>query len=242
MSKSLKRVARVLAEAGVGANRRDARQHPHGGGGGGGGGLRDRPDREIHHLPRRGPWHAVLFITAGGNRVDAEQGQRAGGEPLGKADAGLIRAQTGFVIGGVAPVGHLSPIRAWFDPRLLEFRRSGRRRARPGMSSPSRLRRFAPVGGGTRSLHGLSGRICRQIRPGKAGFSAASDDRQHRSRGPDARRLPAAPELQHRRRHRVELRQRAPSSDRRSLSARAIGAGCSRGRGIPAPRACRRRG
>ncbi|MFY9246881.1 MAG: YbaK/EbsC family protein, partial [Roseicyclus sp.] len=26
-----------------------------------------------------------------------------------------------FAIGGVAPVGHLSPIRAWFDPRLLDF-------------------------------------------------------------------------------------------------------------------------
>jgi prolyl-tRNA editing enzyme YbaK/EbsC (Cys-tRNA(Pro) deacylase) len=25
------------------------------------------------------------------------------------------------VIGGVAPVGHLNPIRAWFDPRLLDF-------------------------------------------------------------------------------------------------------------------------
>ncbi len=43
------------------------------------------------------------------------------GEPLGKADAALIRAQTGFAIGGVAPIGHLSPIRAWFDPRLLDF-------------------------------------------------------------------------------------------------------------------------
>jgi prolyl-tRNA editing enzyme YbaK/EbsC (Cys-tRNA(Pro) deacylase) len=40
---------------------------------------------------------------------------------LGKADAGLIRAQTGFAIGGVAPIGHLTPPRAWFDSRLLEF-------------------------------------------------------------------------------------------------------------------------
>lgn len=64
---------------------------------------------------------AVLFITAGGNRVSTELARELAGEPLGKADAGLIRAQTGFAIGGVAPVGHLSPIRAWFDPRLLEF-------------------------------------------------------------------------------------------------------------------------
>lgn len=64
---------------------------------------------------------AVLFLTAGGNRVDAGKASGLAGEPLGKADADLVRAQTGFVIGGVAPVGHLSPIRAWFDPRLTDF-------------------------------------------------------------------------------------------------------------------------
>lgn len=64
---------------------------------------------------------AVLFLTAGGNTVCAEKATALAGEPLGKADAGLIRAQTGFAIGGVSPVGHLNPIRAWLDPRLLEF-------------------------------------------------------------------------------------------------------------------------
>ncbi|MCT4608765.1 MAG: YbaK/EbsC family protein [Pelagimonas sp.] len=64
---------------------------------------------------------AVLFLTAGGNKVCAEKATRVAGTALGKADAALIRAQTGFAIGGVSPVGHLSPIRAWIDPRLLEF-------------------------------------------------------------------------------------------------------------------------
>lgn len=64
---------------------------------------------------------AVLFITAGGNQVCANAASSVAGEPLGKADAGLIRSQTGFAIGGVSPVGHLSPIRAFFDPKLLEF-------------------------------------------------------------------------------------------------------------------------
>ena len=64
---------------------------------------------------------AVLFLTAGRNQVDAERASQCAGEPLGKADAALIRAQTGFAIGGVAPIGHLNPIRAWLDPRLLEF-------------------------------------------------------------------------------------------------------------------------
>ncbi len=64
---------------------------------------------------------AVLFLTAGGNHVDAGLASDAAGEPLGKADAALIRAQTGFAIGGVSPVGHLNPIRAFMDPRLLDF-------------------------------------------------------------------------------------------------------------------------
>lgn len=64
---------------------------------------------------------AVLFITAGGNRVDPTKASALAGEVLGKADAGLVRAQTGFAIGGVAPLAHLTQPRAWFDPRLLDF-------------------------------------------------------------------------------------------------------------------------
>ncbi len=64
---------------------------------------------------------ALLFLTAGGNKVDGEKASALAGEALGKADAALIRAQTGFAIGGVAPIGHLNPIRAWLDPRLLDF-------------------------------------------------------------------------------------------------------------------------
>ncbi|MCF3972659.1 YbaK/EbsC family protein [Paracoccus salsus] len=65
--------------------------------------------------------HAVLFLTAGGNRVDPAKAAALAGQPLGKADAALIRAETGFAIGGVAPIGHLKPVDAWFDPRLSQF-------------------------------------------------------------------------------------------------------------------------
>ena len=67
--------------------------------------------------------HVVLFLTAGGNRVDPAKAAALAGQPLGKADADLVRAETGFAIGGVAPVGHLNRIRAWLDPRLLDFDR-----------------------------------------------------------------------------------------------------------------------
>lgn len=65
--------------------------------------------------------HCRLFLTAGGNRVDAAKATELAGEPLGKADAALVRAETGFAIGGVAPIGHLKPVRAWWDPRLSDF-------------------------------------------------------------------------------------------------------------------------
>lgn len=62
-----------------------------------------------------------LFITAGGNQVDARAASEVAGEPLGRADADFVRRVTGFAIGGVAPVGHLTPPATYFDPRLLDF-------------------------------------------------------------------------------------------------------------------------
>ena len=63
----------------------------------------------------------VLFITAGGRQVDPVRAATLAGEPLARADAAAVRAQTGFAIGGVAPVGHLTPVRAFLDPTLLGF-------------------------------------------------------------------------------------------------------------------------
>lgn len=62
-----------------------------------------------------------LFITAGGNRVSVERAAAAVGEEIGRADASVIRAQTGFAIGGVAPIGHISPSHTVFDRKLAEF-------------------------------------------------------------------------------------------------------------------------
>ncbi|MDR9427571.1 MAG: YbaK/EbsC family protein [Salibaculum sp.] len=63
----------------------------------------------------------ILFLTGGGNRVAAGKAARVAGEALDRADAAAVRAQTGFAIGGVAPIGHLHPIRAFWDPRLSDF-------------------------------------------------------------------------------------------------------------------------
>ncbi|MBY6047168.1 YbaK/EbsC family protein [Vannielia litorea] len=62
-----------------------------------------------------------LFLTAGGNQVDPAKASAAAGEPLTRADGKAVRDITGFAIGGVAPIGHLTAPTAFLDPRLTEF-------------------------------------------------------------------------------------------------------------------------
>ncbi|MGB3555423.1 MAG: YbaK/EbsC family protein, partial [Jannaschia sp.] len=62
-----------------------------------------------------------LFLTAGGNQVDAAKATALAGMTLTRADAATVRAVTGFAIGGVAPLGHLTPSPIWMDPRLMDF-------------------------------------------------------------------------------------------------------------------------
>ncbi len=62
-----------------------------------------------------------LFLTAGGNRLDATRASDLAGETLVRADADTVRAATGFAIGGVAPLGHLAAPVIYADPRLRDF-------------------------------------------------------------------------------------------------------------------------
>jgi prolyl-tRNA editing enzyme YbaK/EbsC (Cys-tRNA(Pro) deacylase) len=62
-----------------------------------------------------------LFLTAGGNQVDPTRATALAGEALHRADAAAVRQITGFAIGGVSPLGHLTPLPIWMDPKLLEF-------------------------------------------------------------------------------------------------------------------------
>jgi len=64
-----------------------------------------------------------LFLTAGGNQVDAARAGLLAGEDLGRADGNTVRAVTGFAIGGVSPLGHLTPLPVWIDPTLEQYAR-----------------------------------------------------------------------------------------------------------------------
>jgi len=63
----------------------------------------------------------VLVLTSGVNRVSESAVAALVGEPLTKADADFVRARTGFVIGGVPPVGHAEPLLTFVDEDLLQF-------------------------------------------------------------------------------------------------------------------------
>ena len=62
---------------------------------------------------------AVVVICSGANRVDARKAEAALGVSLQRADADFVRGATGFAIGGVAPVGHLTPPLLLLDRDLL---------------------------------------------------------------------------------------------------------------------------
>jgi prolyl-tRNA editing enzyme YbaK/EbsC (Cys-tRNA(Pro) deacylase) len=61
----------------------------------------------------------LLIMTSGAHRVDtAKAAAVARVATVRRADAASVRAWTGQVIGGVAPVGHPAPIRTLIDPWL----------------------------------------------------------------------------------------------------------------------------
>ncbi len=65
----------------------------------------------------------VLVIASGTNRVDEKKVAAEAGEGIGKADADFVRSRTGFVIGGVPPVGHDSPPLILIDADLMALDR-----------------------------------------------------------------------------------------------------------------------
>ncbi|HEY6918373.1 MAG TPA: YbaK/EbsC family protein [Tabrizicola sp.] len=121
MSKSLARVAAALQAAGIGSVPVEAK-----------GEIRTAEaaaadagvavDQIVKSILFQGEsGRLFLFLTAGGNRVDPDKAASLAGETLSRAEVEVVRAVTGFAIGGVAPLGHLTPSPTFLDPRLLDF-------------------------------------------------------------------------------------------------------------------------
>jgi prolyl-tRNA editing enzyme YbaK/EbsC (Cys-tRNA(Pro) deacylase) len=64
---------------------------------------------------------AILVITSGRNRVNEPRVAEQLGETLQKADAEFVRAQTGFAIGGVPPIGHTQPSIILIDEDFWQY-------------------------------------------------------------------------------------------------------------------------
>jgi prolyl-tRNA editing enzyme YbaK/EbsC (Cys-tRNA(Pro) deacylase) len=67
--------------------------------------------------------HPVLVLASGADRVDVAKAAGAAGLPLARAEGRWVRDATGFAIGGVAPVGHLTPSLVLLDRNLMALRR-----------------------------------------------------------------------------------------------------------------------
>jgi prolyl-tRNA editing enzyme YbaK/EbsC (Cys-tRNA(Pro) deacylase) len=63
----------------------------------------------------------VLLLVSGANRVDQSAVRASIGEALERMDATAVRTLTGFAIGGVAPLGSLTPLATFFDADLMRF-------------------------------------------------------------------------------------------------------------------------
>ncbi len=61
----------------------------------------------------------LLVLASGPNRVDERRLSALVGEPVEKADADFVRARTGFVVGGVPPLGHREQVATFIDETLL---------------------------------------------------------------------------------------------------------------------------
>lgn len=62
-----------------------------------------------------------LLLVSGANRVDEKVAAARIGEPLQRPDAQYVRQVTGFTIGGIAPLGHDTPLQTFMDEALLAY-------------------------------------------------------------------------------------------------------------------------
>jgi prolyl-tRNA editing enzyme YbaK/EbsC (Cys-tRNA(Pro) deacylase) len=64
----------------------------------------------------------LLVLTSGAHRVDTEKvAALVGARRVRRASPDFVRAATGQVIGGVAPVGHPAPLRTLVDRALAQY-------------------------------------------------------------------------------------------------------------------------
>ncbi|MGJ8596446.1 YbaK/EbsC family protein [Sulfitobacter sp.] len=62
-----------------------------------------------------------LILVSGAHDLNLTDAENLFGERLGRADPKRVRTETGFAIGGVAPIGHLCAMETYMDDALLHY-------------------------------------------------------------------------------------------------------------------------
>ena len=75
----------------------------------------------VKSLVFRNGEEALMFLVSGKNQLDVKKVKDLIGKEITKADADFVKKKTGFVIGGVPPVGFSSPIDTFIDEDLMKY-------------------------------------------------------------------------------------------------------------------------
>ncbi|WP_309084338.1 YbaK/EbsC family protein [Chelativorans sp.] len=122
MSKSIERVAKAAAEAGLpieirrmGESTRTAAE------------AARQCGCEIDQIVKslifagKSSGRLYLFLVPGSRKLDVAKAGLLVGEDLDRADPRQVREETGFAIGGVSPLGQPDSVRRYADETLLRF-------------------------------------------------------------------------------------------------------------------------
>jgi len=91
----------------------------------------------------------LLVLASGSNRVDVGKLERLVGVRIRRADADRVRAETGYAIGGVPPLGHPRDLAVYVDADLLQYDRVWAAAGTPYAVFPIQPEQLVEVTGGT---------------------------------------------------------------------------------------------
>ena len=91
----------------------------------------------------------LLVLASGSNRVDVGKLERLVGVRIRRADADRVRAETGYAIGGVPPLGHPRDMAVYVDADLLQYDRVWAAAGTPYAVFPIQPEQLVEVTGGT---------------------------------------------------------------------------------------------
>jgi prolyl-tRNA editing enzyme YbaK/EbsC (Cys-tRNA(Pro) deacylase) len=107
----------------------------------------------IFLLPDGSP---LLIITSGRHRVDTDLvAKTLGIEKLGRVDADFVKEKSGFSIGGVAPIGWISPATIVIDKALNDYEVVWAAAGHPHAVFPTTFEELVTCSGGTPMVVGL---------------------------------------------------------------------------------------